>query len=539
MVQSRLSGKVNVADISAAPKGMREALAELEAPLIAIYHRYLQPDAPVRLLADECKALLRSKSLVIKRQGKSWRLGVHPDNRYGDGVVPSDVLGLIGDIFGQGCSRAALQEPTACESPPPGHPRALEYLRFNNSVVDGSGGQLPPYEGELEGVTVTCGHTSMGNRCWEAGTPSDDERFSLDGRLSLERLKELQPSYHDVVTTGIEWDWIRWPVEIVHPWIPKLFQEAGNAGQQIARCESRLEVMLKIREVAARNARLHNGDAAWDKVLAEAKRGGSPFLAEMPHLVTYVKGLSGGLSNPFMLYELRDFVRQLQAQRVVKGQTLATIAELALGAEAAAPRFRLALVKAMASASVKYTKADEQWLFKSAELTSMCSKEKVAIINVAEAFLNQTREIADTSGITGPVRTSLLGLLDVRVAHFVCNKPDESRGTFKSFGDIGFKFCGDVATATGAKVASPWSMSAEQVASESKARRAAAPPSEVKEFSNKGNWLNSLEAVTAKGVKVDAHVAHYKTKEVFKVKAMLKGYVYMYVGMYIFVYICI
>ena len=73
-----------------------------------------------------------------------------------------------------------------------------------------------------------------------AGSPSDDARCSQDGRLSIRRLEEQQPQYAKAVKEGIEWDILRWQLEDEYPWIPKLFQEAGNAGQHIARCESRL-----------------------------------------------------------------------------------------------------------------------------------------------------------------------------------------------------------------------------------------------------------------------------------------------------------
>ena len=526
--QTRLPQKTTVVDISAAPQWMKDALQACTPQMQVIEQRYMAPDAPVQLLKDEAKKTLRSVKLMTREKKLSWRMGVHPDNRYGDGVVPSDVIGLISDIFGHGASKSALQDPTACEMPPPGHPRAEEFLKFNNAVIAGSGGQLPEYEGELIGVTVTCGHTSMGNRCWQAGSPSDDERFTLDGRLSLERLREIQPSYAEMVDDGIEYDFIRWPVEIVFPFIPKLFQEAGNAGQQIARCESRLEVMLKIREVAARNAKLNNGDPKWDRVEREAKRGGSPFLPEMPHLVSFVKNLAGGLNDPFLLYELRDFSRQLQTQRVVKGQTLATIAEVELGAQAAAPRFRLAAVKAMVAASAKFAKGNEQNLFKSSEFLAMKSIEKRKLVLEAEKFLVQARDVAEQHGLKGPMLTSLIGLLDVRVVHFVTSKPDESRGHYKSFNDIGFSFCSDMAAALKTHVASPWAQSAEQAEAERTAKAPSAKAhSEVKEFSNKGSWINSLEVVTAKGIKIDVTVAHYKSHEVFRVKANVQVYVYV------------
>ena len=102
--------------------------------------------------------------------------------------------------------------------------------------------------------------------------------------------------------------------------MPELLQESGNATQQIARCESRIEVMLKVREIARRNMNRHN-DPMWGNVTIQAARGGSAFKDELPGLVSFVCHLSGGLQNPIFLYELRDFARQLAVVRTRKRES--------------------------------------------------------------------------------------------------------------------------------------------------------------------------------------------------------------------------
>ena len=113
-------------------------------------------------LRDEVKALARSEGLLFRERRSSKRVGVHFDNRYGDGVVPSDVHALIGNIFGQGFSEAALQDPTCSEVPPPEHPRHQKFIKFNEEIIAGSAGQLPPYDEATTAVSQTCGHTSQG-----------------------------------------------------------------------------------------------------------------------------------------------------------------------------------------------------------------------------------------------------------------------------------------------------------------------------------------------------------------------------------------
>ena len=212
------------------------------------------------------------------------------------GLVPAGVIELISNIFGNGFSVHALLDPTCTEMPPVGHPRNTEGVRFNNELVASSGGMLPLFAERPRYMSVTCGHTSMGFRRFEAEMPCDDPRYTQDGRLNLRRLQEAQPAYAHAVTHGISWDVLRWPAEDAFPWLPELLQESGNAGQQIARGESRLEVMLKIMEIAKRNVRL--GKDPWDDVELQAARGGLSFKDELPGLIAFVKDLSGGLDDP-------------------------------------------------------------------------------------------------------------------------------------------------------------------------------------------------------------------------------------------------
>ena len=44
-----------------------------------------------------------------------------------------------------------------------------------------------------------------------------------------------------------------------------------------------------------------------------------------------------------------------------------------------------------------------------------------------------------------------------------------------------------------------------------------------------------MEAVTAKGIKIDVNVAHYKSHEVFRVKANVQVYVYVVIWLWVLV----
>ena len=86
-------------------------------------------------------------------------------------------------------------------------------------------------------------------------------------------------AYTKLCDEGIEWKVFRYEFVKQFPWVSNLAQEAGNAGQQIARCESRISLMFKIASIANRHHT--DGSIAWDKVIQEATRAGFLFPGEI------------------------------------------------------------------------------------------------------------------------------------------------------------------------------------------------------------------------------------------------------------------
>ena len=75
--------------------------------------------------------------------------------------------------------------------------------------------------------------------------------------------------------------------------------ESGNAFQAIAKCETRMQVVLIVREIARRCEVA--GGVDWDRVLCEASRAESPFKSEVGGNCCFVRELSGGLAEPVLL----------------------------------------------------------------------------------------------------------------------------------------------------------------------------------------------------------------------------------------------
>lgn len=514
-------------------QGMRARLRQVYWPIRNLLDRLHDPKAAPLELRDNVLELLMSAGLVqLKQKVHCTRVGVHPGNRYGDGIVPAKVLKLIAGIFSIYFSTSELDNPTAVEMPPVGHKRRRIFLDFNIRQMRCSSGILPQYADEAEGVlilTATCGHTTQGLRCIWHEVPYDHEQLAPDGKLSLARLRQLQPKYAHAAEEGIEYTVIAWQVEDIFPEIMDLFQESGNQKNWLYQGETRLELMLKMHASAGRHlAQLDAGapegalDQAWASVKAEASRGNPPYVSEFDDLIDVVRFLSGGLDVPRYLHLFRDFVRTLKVEREVKGDVWGALARVQVGSPHAAPSFRIACACAMTGASDKYSHGAEQALLTPSEISSLGSKLKGYALQ-AEAIIQEAEEILKRHPTAGPQSELLLFLLMDRLVHHLFKKPDASRGSFPTLQAIGHQFCQELATLTGVAVRSPW---AEPKVSAPKPTAASSAGPRVVggamvEFTAGGAIANSTAVLEAKGFRKDGFVKRLSDQMRFRILEMV------------------
>ena len=161
-------------------------IAHVATKMDAIGMEYEQSDAPVISLRDKTKQLLRENLLLPKVRLVSTDMATHPDNRFGDMLVPQDVPALISRIYTQGFSELQLLDPTCSEMPPPGHLRRAYCVEKNRELIEGSGGLLPGYDDyeQIHDMTLTCGHTSQGLRMWINGASIQTDASRSTGNLA-------------------------------------------------------------------------------------------------------------------------------------------------------------------------------------------------------------------------------------------------------------------------------------------------------------------------------------------------------------------
>ena len=79
----------------------------------------------------------------------------------------------------------------------------------------------------------SCGASHLNNSFQAADqkVPCDNPAISVDGRMSKEKIVENDPAYAKAFL-GLEWKVIRYPVEVLFPALPELFQSALNGTGQ-------------------------------------------------------------------------------------------------------------------------------------------------------------------------------------------------------------------------------------------------------------------------------------------------------------------
>ena len=315
------------------PKRLAQAMA-IKAEMDNIKGRFVGVAAPPRIkLRDELKKLLVDKNIPSQRRVKATRMAVNMKNRFGQGVVPTRPHKLLDDISGEGFSLAELDDGWAVEAPPKGTLLYEALHKWNQQICSMSSGILPLYADDMEASSLTCTNTNQSCRIVLQAAPSDHNELSENGYLSLDLLKKKDELYAQHCVDGLPWNVIPYEVEYLYPWVPELFQEAGNTTQVYTEASTRLEVMLSILKLAQRSSEetdVHSGNEFWQKIQIEAERGSRvPFAGEIPHFVTFLKKMSGGIDNPHLFMEYWAFLLTLKTKaKNIMGPIYSAIAEV-------------------------------------------------------------------------------------------------------------------------------------------------------------------------------------------------------------------
>jgi hypothetical protein len=221
---------------------------------------------PVQLVqaVDKMLELLKANGLAYIQRISPEFVGVHPTNRYGQGVTPSAVHALLEDICHLGWSWKKVAQATCVEMPVGKFQREHEF--FNIELALRSDKQLAPVgAGTLKFYSLSCGHTNQGLRAAHAGVPSTSETLGDNGFMDKGKIASRDPAMGRAIAEGLEWLVLCRQVEVAFPQLLTMIQEALNASDQIHRAESELEVAMKIHQLAKRQFE-SKGEIDWASV---------------------------------------------------------------------------------------------------------------------------------------------------------------------------------------------------------------------------------------------------------------------------------
>jgi hypothetical protein len=237
----------------------------------------------IRAMVAEIMRKLAQNDGSYEQAFQWWAVGVDPSNRYGDGLDPERVHKLIVAIFAAGFVWEETTNAVAREIDP--NDKKKEDIDMNIQLAIASEDMLPPVDPDkIKILTLSNGHTTAGLGCFGHGVKVVLEELQFlcqDSRLSLAKLRELQPAYAEAVDKGLTYKVIRTAVLKRCPRLPFYVQEAYNTTHQTAQYESCFQVMRKI-HMDARRMQQSGKSVDW-KALATRVGSTRPSHAEQVH----------------------------------------------------------------------------------------------------------------------------------------------------------------------------------------------------------------------------------------------------------------
>lgn len=250
------------------------------------------PGAPLVATVNGVLRALERRGYVRHQTLEPQFIGVHPMNRDGAGVGWKDVHQLLRDVMDLGFDPA--QPHPVCAECGPG--MRNEALAFNNKLTSESAGRIPGIqELHLKYLSLSASHLNATLRVIQAGCPSDVESACVDGKVSFSKVELKDPQYSLASQQGLKWKVISHEVLAEWPQLATLVQAACNTGNQVAREEYEMQILLRIARLQQAAAK-QGKSLEWDKLKADLQRSKPKCWKAMPYMFTFVR-LFGGMEH--------------------------------------------------------------------------------------------------------------------------------------------------------------------------------------------------------------------------------------------------
>lgn len=196
--------------------------------------------------------LLKTKIAYLRKGVSHTEIMVHPMNRMGLGLNAHEAHKVLAHAIRVGVDAKLLLRATAFEMPTAG-PAQTSVVKFNENLVERSGGLLAPLSGEERLLSVSCSHWTAACRACEHGCVTPEGLLQdTHGRINKLQLTQDDPEFARIMRDGFD-ELLVIPAyaEFLWPELPNLAQSALNAEQSSYTMASEVQVMVSMAHFSA------------------------------------------------------------------------------------------------------------------------------------------------------------------------------------------------------------------------------------------------------------------------------------------------
>ena len=359
-------------------------------------------------IVDRILDMLLSMNLAYRMSIPPSLVGVHPDNRDGYGVSPVEVHALGADIVHWGWSWAACAHAVCFEDS-----ADKKIAKYSSKLAEENPGLAPMLESIIKYGAVACTHTNQWLSAAIHGVATDEATLSVDGRMSHIQLGEADQLMKKAFTDGLQWTVIKSEVEVAYPELASVIQQARNAGNNIGRRESEIQILLRIQEAANRMVKdpKMNKTIDWELIRSRIIKRFPHNSSDVGPWVSFIKRWGGGVDGR-VIANLKCFHQAfVKTGRTIPTYTFGILAGLKLKADELSPFAILAVVKAQAACPDAKVSNKVCRAFTQQEIQSLSGNRKSDMM-AAEKILQQCHKLANSEGfrfVLDPIRPIALG----------------------------------------------------------------------------------------------------------------------------------
>ena len=179
-----------------------------------------------------------------------------------------------------------------------------------------SGSKLAPIDVEhIRFASVAGSHLNAGLNAIAHGVEHESAELTLNGKLSLSKIREIDGEYAKAVQDGLDWLIVSSRVVAAFPSFASLLQSAYNVGGHLQRSESELQLLRKIHHSCVFHEQTTGkSQVLWSDVKASVLKSKPTHSLTCPSLFTFCVKFSGGCDG-HLLQETEDFVKAFGYQR--------------------------------------------------------------------------------------------------------------------------------------------------------------------------------------------------------------------------------